>query len=192
MATPPVNPLQITTQERLRRLLPQLFNPLQSPGRLYLRCTIGENSALIEVTGIDECLLLEAERITPIPQMPPYVMGLMNSRQRVFFVIDLPQFFGFTPLPSSSRRYHILVTERTTSSHDSSFLGLAVNRIEGITRILLEELPQTSQTPQTPQTTATTYSQLPELYITSWQTCPLGKLPVLDIPRILEEVSKQF
>lgn len=189
MAIPPVNPLQITTQERLRRLLPQLFNPLQSPGRLYLRCSIGENSALIDVTFLDECLLLEAERITPIPQMPPYVMGLMNSRQRVFFVVDLPQFLGLTPLPSSSRRYHILVTEKTTSSHDSSFLGLAVNRIEGITRMPLEESPQTSQTSQT---TATILSQLPELYIDSWQTCSQGKLPVLDIPRILEEISKQF
>ncbi|HIK37037.1 MAG: chemotaxis protein CheW [Geminocystis sp.] len=182
---------QNATQERLRQLLPQLFTPQQLAGKLYLRCAVGGNSVLVEITQIDESLLVEAEKITPIPQMPPHVMGLINSRQRVFFVVDLPQFLGFEPLPHNSRRYHILVAEKTAGGHNPLFLGLAVNRIEGVTRILPEDSLSSEESEKAQQTTETTKHQLLALYIHSWQKCPQGRLPVLNVDQILEEVVKE-
>jgi len=94
---------------------------------------------------VRESLLLEGNHITPLPQMSSFVMGLMTSRERVFSVVDLPQLMGFSPLPTYSRQYHVVVISVSPflpkySQDEEIFLGLAVNQIEGITRMSTEKV----------------------------------------------------
>lgn len=131
---------------KLQELLPQLFQSSSIKGNLYLRCRLGlTDTFLIPMEYVRESLLVQGNQITPVPQMSSCVMGLMTSREKVFCVLDLPQLVGFSPLPTYSRQYHLVVISVTSflpqyANEQEILLGLGVNQIEGITRIGVEEI----------------------------------------------------
>jgi twitching motility protein PilI len=88
---------------------------------------------------VKESLLVPAENITPLPNMSGAVMGLMSSRDRVFCVIDLAQLVGISSLSTYARQCHIIVV-RIFQSEKELLLGIAVNRVQGITRVRSEEM----------------------------------------------------
>ncbi|MGY6528836.1 MAG: chemotaxis protein CheW [Cyanobacterium sp.] len=138
--------LNTSSFTKLQELLPQLFQRSAVTGNLYLRCRLGiSDTFLIPMEYVRESLLLEGNHITPLPQMSAFVMGLMTSREKVFSVVDLPQIMGFSPLPTYSRQYHVIVISVAPflpqySVDRDIFLGLAVNQIEGITRMDTENI----------------------------------------------------
>lgn len=138
---------------RLEDLLPELFHTTDLPGKLYLRCQItSEITPLISMEYVEESLLIPREEITTIPDLSPLCIGLMNSRDHVFFVVDLPQLLGFSPLSTYLRDYHIIIINISTFLDQSLplereiFLGLAVNQIEGMIRLTTDQIlpPQTT------------------------------------------------
>lgn len=97
-------------------------------GDAYLKFQLAPgNSALLDMKQVQEVLLLPLQRLTPLPNMPPHILGLMNRRSRVIWVIDLPQMLNLPNL-DSNRRQHSLVLLRVADIT----LGLAVQQIEGI------------------------------------------------------------
>lgn len=106
------------------------FQPLQNPeGDLYLRFFVesGEEFAL-PAMGIREVLALAPAQITPVPNVSPLLMGVLNFRGQVVWVSDVGQFLGNTKLLNTERaEIPIIVIE----SQDT-MVGLAVEQVKGM------------------------------------------------------------
>lgn len=130
-----------TSASKLQELLPQLFQANLPPGEPYLRFQLtSEITALMSMKQVQESLLVSAEKITSLPNMPESFIGIINSRNHVFSVIDLARMLNLSSA-ASSREHHIIVLQAASSSSDrESLLGIAVNRIQGIARLTQEQL----------------------------------------------------
>lgn len=132
----------LTTTDRIKDLLPQLFSTQQLEGDYYLRFQLtGEISALIDLSYVQESLTINNDQITAVPNLPEYVVGLMSSRNQIFLAIDLAHLVGFSPETINLRQYQTIVvkinSEKGSSpSDDLNLFGLTVKRIQGISRIL--------------------------------------------------------
>ncbi|WP_299485715.1 chemotaxis protein CheW [Acaryochloris sp. IP29b_bin.137] len=135
-----------TSLSRLQELLPQLFQSTQLTGQPYLRFTVTEGiGALLSMEHVQESLMVEAEQITPIPNMARSVLGLMNSRDQVFCVVNLSQLLGYPDVTGSQRRYSMIVvrvprSDYQRSGNEEALLGWAVPHIQGVTRLQAEQL----------------------------------------------------
>jgi len=100
---------------------------LQNPeGDLFLRFFIesGQEFAL-PAQGIREVLALAPDQITPIPNVSPVLMGVLNLRGQVVWVTDIGQFLGHTkPLDTDCQEISIIAIE----SQDIT-VGLAVDKV---------------------------------------------------------------
>lgn len=61
----------------------------------YIAFLLGENTYAAPVFNIAEVLRLE--RITGVPNVPPWVLGVANLRGEIISVVDLAGFLGLTP-----------------------------------------------------------------------------------------------
>jgi twitching motility protein PilI len=114
------------------------FQELESPeGELHLRFYVssGDEFAL-PATGIKEVISATPDRITPIPNVSPLLLGTLNVRGRVIWVADLGQFLG-DPTPLSTDRSEISVI---AVEDQDAMLGLAVDRIVDMDWLDLEEI----------------------------------------------------
>ncbi len=131
---------------RLQELLPQLFETPDVQGEPYLRCQLTpQMSGLVSMEFVQESLLIPGEQITFIPNMSSFVMGLMTSRDRVFFLIDLPHLMGLSSPCPLLQNYPIIVLRisplmsQPTHPDKELFLGLVVPRIQGVMRVISQE-----------------------------------------------------
>jgi purine-binding chemotaxis protein CheW len=114
------------------------FQELESPeGELHLRFFVpsGDEFAL-PATGIREVILSPSDRITPIPNVSPLLLGTLNVRGRVIWVADLGQFLG-EPAPLSTDKQDISVI---AVEDQDAMLGLAVDRIFGMDWLDIDEI----------------------------------------------------
>ncbi len=111
---------------------------LETPeGELHLRFYVpsGEEFALPAI-GIREALFQSPERITPIPNVSPLLLGTLNARGRVIWVADLGQFLGDnTALNTDRPEIHVIAIEE-----QDAMLGLVVDRVIGMAWLSPEEL----------------------------------------------------
>ena len=100
---------------------------LQNPeGDLFLRFFIesGQEFAL-PAQGIREVLALAPDQITPVPNVSPVLVGVLNLRGQVIWVTDIGQFLGHTkPLDTDCPEISIIAIE----SQDIT-VGLAVDKV---------------------------------------------------------------
>ena len=140
-----------TATDRLKELLPELFSVRDIEGDSYLRLQLNsEISALIDLNQVQESLVVPSREITTIPNVPEYVLGLMTSRGEVFLALDLAHMIGLPPEIINCRQYQVIViktsfadeaiTSASEQSDNPSFLGLVVNRILGVSRIISDDL----------------------------------------------------
>jgi purine-binding chemotaxis protein CheW len=118
---------------------------LENPeGELHLRffVTSGEEFAL-PATGIREVISPPPDRITPIPNVSPLLLGTLNVRGRVIWVADLGQFLG-SPTVLSTDRPEISVI---AVEDQDAMLGLAVDRIVGMDWLDIDEVQMSSNVP---------------------------------------------
>lgn len=114
------------------------FQELESPeGELHLRFYVASgNEFALPATGIKEVLSPTPDRITPIPNVSPLLLGTLNVRGRVVWVADLGQFLGDpTPLNTDRPEVSVIAVE-----DQDIMLGLAVDRIVGMEWLDLEEV----------------------------------------------------
>lgn len=137
---------QATSLVRLQELLPQLFQANRLGGRSYLRFSLTEElRLLVPMQYVHESLIVPAKQITALPNMPGPVMGLMSTREQVFCLIDFPLLLGYRTGIRVLRTYHVIVVHLSEhlpsgEAHDPVLLGLAVNKIQGVSRFGDEQL----------------------------------------------------
>jgi positive phototaxis protein PixI len=145
-----------TSLARLQQLLPQLFQPSLPEGKAYLRFQLtADIAAAISMERVQASLLVPGDRITPLPNLPEAVIGIINTRDRFFCVFDLAQLFMLPSTLISARQYHTIVLRVNVdnlpvsfgSNNNSAlldaeelFVGIAVDRIQGIVRLTADKL----------------------------------------------------
>lgn len=121
------------------------FQELESPeGELHLRFYVasGDEFAL-PATGIREVISPPPDRITPIPNVSPLLLGTLNVRGRVIWVADLGQFLGDQGSLSTDRsEISVIAVE-----DQDTMLGLAVDRIIGMDWLDIEDVQMPSNIP---------------------------------------------
>lgn len=98
-------------------------------GELHLRFFIPSHQEFaLLATGIREVIELSPDRITPIPNASPLLLGTLNLRGRVIWVADLGQFLGdATTLNTDRAEIPVIAIEET-----DTIVGLAVDSIGGM------------------------------------------------------------
>ncbi len=112
-------------------LPPQQNQVDKTLGDTYLRFQLDQQTpAILSMEHVQEVLIVPVERITPMPNMPECVLGLLNRRNRVLWVIDLAQMLKLQPLNTNAQQYHMAIIRVGQVP-----LGLVVQEIKGVTRI---------------------------------------------------------
>lgn len=118
---------------------------LQTPeGELHLRFYIPSgNEFALPATGIREVISQSPDRITPIPNASPLLLGTINLRGQVIWVADLGQFLGDTvPLNTERQEISVIAIEE-----QETILGLAIERIVAMDWLDIEQLKLSSNVP---------------------------------------------
>ncbi len=75
---------------------------------------------------------------TPLPHVPPFVLGVLNLRGNVVTVVDLRTILGIQPDHQSRRSHNVIIR------FEGERIGLAVDRIADVVRTTadaIDELP---------------------------------------------------
>ncbi|MEL6439321.1 MAG: chemotaxis protein CheW [Cyanobacteria bacterium J06621_8] len=142
----------LSTTDRLKDLLPQLFSEQKREGNYYLRFQLtDEIDALLDLRYVQESLTIDSSQITALPNLPEYVVGMMTSANQVFLALDLAHLAGFSATTINLRQYQTIVVQISSGksnvpSEETTFYGLTVRRIKGISRILSEQFEDSATT----------------------------------------------
>jgi positive phototaxis protein PixI len=108
----------------------------KSIGQAYLKLQLdSKTQAALPMEGAQEVIIVPIDRLTFMPNMPSCVLGLLNQRSRVFWVVDLPQLLEMQPLPSDAQQYNIAIVRVGNVA-----LALAVFAVKGVTRFFNEAI----------------------------------------------------
>ncbi|MBW4487125.1 MAG: chemotaxis protein CheW [Trichocoleus desertorum ATA4-8-CV12] len=121
------------------------FQELESPeGELHLRFYVSSgNEFALPATGIREVISPSPDRITPIPNVSPLLLGTLNVRGRVIWVADLGQFLGDANSLNTDRpEIPVIAVE-----DQDTMLGLAVDRIVGMDWLDIDEVQMPANVP---------------------------------------------
>lgn len=100
-------------------------------GDAYLKFQFGQQTpAVLSMSRAQEVVVLPVGRLTPMPNMPACVMGLLNRRSRVLWVIDLARMLGLPPIEINVQHYNLVII-----SNGSATFGLIVQAVEGVVRL---------------------------------------------------------
>ena len=115
-------------------------------GELYLRFFVAtEDEFALSATGIRRIIENPPDRITPVPNVSPLLLGTLNEQGRVIWVADLGQFLGY-PKPMNTDRAEIPVI---AVEEQGTMLGLAVNRIVGTDWLDIDDVQVSRNFPDT-------------------------------------------
>lgn len=101
---------------------------------LHLRLTPTVQAALSMEQAV-EALVIPTERVNPMPNMPAWILGLLNQRTRIYWVIDLPLLLGLPPVEPFAQRYSIILLREKQQT-----LAIAVPEVIGILRVETAEI----------------------------------------------------
>lgn len=97
------------------------------PMRQLLRLAVGRETLVVPIEVVRE--ILEVGRMTPLPQTPDFVHGVMNLRGAVVPVIDLGARFGFGPTQVGRRTAIIVVEAKGDDDFESLIAGVLVDAV---------------------------------------------------------------
>ncbi len=138
----------------------------------YLKFQLNEFTyAALPVKYLHEVVVVPVESIPSIPNMPACVLGLINWRSRIIWVIDLPNMLNLETIGRTCRQHKILIIQT-----ESTPLALVVPEIIGTTRL-------TSNDIESPQEKFSS-DLLP--YLRGWVLQNQEQLLVLDTQAILQ------
>jgi len=104
---------------------------LRNQGEPYLKLQIDRKFlAAIPMKHAQEVVIVPSRRLTPIPNMPSFTLGLLNQRSKVLWVVDLGQMLELQSFDQEAQNYNIAIIRV-----DNIPLGLAVSEVTGIMRI---------------------------------------------------------
>jgi purine-binding chemotaxis protein CheW len=107
----------------------------------YLTVGLDREAYGIAVLKVRE--IIRMQKITPVPQMPAYVKGVINLRGRVIPVVDLRLKFGLEAV--LAERTCIVVVQVTLSPEQSVQMGLIVDSVEEVATLSEAEIEPTPE-----------------------------------------------
>ncbi|MCA1904586.1 MAG: hypothetical protein CV045_07490 [Cyanobacteria bacterium M5B4] len=110
----------------------------------FLTLSLPEQRVMLPTQQLLEVLSLSADRLSAIPDTPPYTMGVTNWRGEVLWVLDLSALMGLEPLyrqPGRLRKFPVVIVTGPASP-----IGLAVVEVGKMVRCSTDELR--SQSPE--------------------------------------------
>ena len=150
---------------RIQANIQELFKGKLAPGEAYIKfqltakAAVGQAdagsatpaakiTALLSMKQVQESLIVKADRITALPGMSESIIGIMNSRDRVFCVYDLPHLLNLPTSLIALQKYQIVVLEISQpQSGEKLQIGLAVEQIGGITRLAKDSFQPPTDVP---------------------------------------------
>ncbi len=108
------------------------FEEGQPQENRYLTFYLGADLYGLSIRNVAE--IIGMQRITPYPEVPEYVRGVINLRGRVIPVIDLALKFHKKPMLYNEKTCIIVATMEEVSA------GFIVDGVEEVTAILQEEI----------------------------------------------------
>ena len=106
----------------------------------YLTFTLGREYYGIGVLKVRE--IIRIMDVTSVPQMPPYIKGVVNLRGKVVPVVDLRIKFELVDTGMTERTC-IVVAQLRTASGGSALIGFIVDGVEEVVSIATEDLEPT-------------------------------------------------
>lgn len=114
----------------MTNIVPQMERDTRTLGDNYLRFYLEpDTSAILSMEHAQEVLIVPVGRITPMPNMAECVLGLLNWRNRVLWVVDLAQMLKLQSLDTTAQQYHITIIRV-----GEILLGLVVQEVKGVTQ----------------------------------------------------------
>jgi twitching motility protein PilI len=114
------------------------FQNLQNPeGDLHLRFYVESGLEFaLPAQGIREVLSTHISQVTPIPNVSPFLMGVLNLRGQVIWIADIGQFLGETKALSVDRGELAVIA---IEANDLT-VGLAVASVRGMDWLRTDDL----------------------------------------------------
>ncbi len=159
----------LTSADRLQQLLPDLFDPVSPTGEQFLRLQLtAELTVALDLNWVEESLQIDTRLVTPMPNMPPSVLGLMSSKGQVFWAVNLVELLELPVALPSTQYYEVVVVRAlpagahpplghpplshppieqgwsTPDAENELFLGLVVPTIKGTIRLSPEDITSPS------------------------------------------------
>ena len=122
-----------------QQLEPATTGTRQLSGK-YLTFTLLQESYGIDVLKVREIIRLI--NITAVPQMPPYVRGVINLRGKIIPVMDLRLKFGFAEGASTEQTCIVVVQVKLPDGKNTQ-MGLVVDGVEDVTNIAAADIEET-------------------------------------------------
>jgi len=107
----------------------------------YLTFSLSNESYGVDVLKVRE--ITRFLKITPVPQMPAYVKGVINLRGKVLPVIDLRLKFGLEAAEATERTCIVVV--RVTAGGQDITLGMIVDSVEEVINLNEAEIEETPE-----------------------------------------------
>jgi purine-binding chemotaxis protein CheW len=110
------------------------------PGK-FLTFRLGEESYGVAVLKIRE--IIRMQKITLVPQMPPYVKGVINLRGKVIPVIDMRLKFSVGSDAVTERTCIVVVQIDNRQTSITTSVGLIVDAVEEVMTIVETDVEET-------------------------------------------------
>lgn len=110
--------------------------PISAQAGKYLTVVLADEAYGLSVLRIREIIRLQ--KITPVPQMPDYVKGVINLRGRIIPVVDLRAKFGLKV--EFAERTCIVVVQVKLGGDQAVQMGLIVDSVEEVVNLPAEEI----------------------------------------------------
>ena len=107
----------------------------------YLTVVLENEAYGIAVLKVREIIRLQ--KITPVPQVPDFVKGVINLRGRVIPIVDLRSKFGLGA--EFTERTCIVVVQVSLEGSNSVQMGLIVDSVEEVVNLTDEEIEPTPE-----------------------------------------------
>lgn len=93
----------------------------------YLTFSLGRETYAVGIANVTE--IVGFQQVTPVPDVPEFVKGVINLRGKIIPVIDVRLRFGMEAVPYSERTVIIVLDVK------GSFSGLVVDRVNDVLEI---------------------------------------------------------
>ena len=102
----------------------------------YLTVVLDNEAYGLNVLKIRE--IIRMQKITPVPQMPAFVKGVINLRGRVIPIVDLRVKFGLKA--EFAERTCIVVVQAKLANEQMVQMGLIVDSVEEVVNLSAQEI----------------------------------------------------
>jgi purine-binding chemotaxis protein CheW len=106
----------------------------------YLTFMLGLEFYGIQVLKIRE--IIRMQEITPVPQMPDFIRGVINLRGKIIPVVDLRMRFRLAKAETNERTC-IIVVQVELENGDKTQMGCVVDAVEEVINIAIQDMEET-------------------------------------------------